>query len=85
MIGGKDTNMVNIEYIVATICEFFAGTIGLIVGIAVVIFLGGWPGRIAKRRGHANREAINICGWIGILLWPCWIVAIIWAHTSTKG
>ncbi|MCH8821945.1 MAG: DUF3302 domain-containing protein [Planctomycetes bacterium] len=59
--------------------------IALIVGVLITVFIAGWPGRIAKRRGHPNREAINICGWIGILLWPCWIVAIIWAHTSTKG
>ncbi len=51
--------------------------------IIVAILLGGMPGKIAARRNHPQAEAINMCGWIGILtlglLWP---VAFVWAYTN---
>ena len=58
---------------------------GVIVGsiIVAVIFLGGWPGKIAARRNHHQAEAIKICGWLGVLtlgiLWP---LAFIWAYSN---
>ena len=35
--------------------------------------LGGLPGAIARARHHPQADAINICGWLGIItlvLWP---------------
>ena len=46
--------------------------------------MAGIPGAIAKKRGHPNTEAIRICGWCSLVLWPVWLVAIIWAHTGPK-
>lgn len=57
----------------------------------VVVLLGTTPGKIARRRGHPQADAINVCSWLGIvflfsffLFWP---VALIWAYTrpSPKG
>jgi hypothetical protein len=50
--------------------------------IVVVVLIGYVPGSIAKRRGHPSWEAIRICGLIGLLIWPCWIIALIWAYTG---
>ena len=51
--------------------------------IAIWIILGMLPGRIARERNHPQAEAINICGWWGVitmgLLLP---VAWIWAYTN---
>ncbi len=56
--------------------------------IALVIFLvvklGPIPGNIAKRRGHAQADAINVLGWIGVItLGLAWPLALIWAYTRT--
>lgn len=45
--------------------------------------LGELPGKIATKRHHPQADAINVCGWFGVLtmglLWP---LAIIWAYTK---
>lgn len=57
-------------------------TVLVAVAIVIVVVLGGLPGKIAGNREHPQGDAINVCGWIGILtlgiLWP---VALVWAFT----
>lgn len=52
-------------------------------GVAIIAFLGGWPGRVAKRRGHPHAEAVAIGGWVtllaGALFWP---IVLIWAYMA---
>ncbi len=55
----------------------------LAVAIAVWVILGMMPGKIARSRNHPQAEAINVCGWwgvitLGILLPVAWI----WAYTN---
>jgi hypothetical protein len=54
----------------------------LLVGVAVFLLIGYLPGLIAQRRGHPSAAAIRICGLVGLLFWPCWLVALIWAYTA---
>lgn len=57
----------------------------LLVPLGVFVYwLACVPGRIAHKRGHLNAEAIKMCGLIGVIFWPCWIIAIIWAHTEAR-
>jgi hypothetical protein len=50
---------------------------------ALVIYkLGSLPGEIARSRGHPQAEAINICGWMGIITIVLWPVAMVWAHLA---
>lgn len=61
--------------------------LGVVVAAVVLTALAAWflgtiPGRIAARRGHPSATAIRICGLFGILFWPCWFVALIWAYTG---
>ena len=55
--------------------------LALVVG--VLIWLGMMPGKLARRRNHPQADAINVCGWWGLitmgLLLP---VAWIWAYTN---
>ena len=51
--------------------------------IAVLVVLGMMPGRIARQRKHPQADAINVCGWwglitLGVLLPLAWI----WAYTN---
>lgn len=54
----------------------------LVLGIILIVFLGAIPGEIAKRRGHKNAGAIKACGWIGVFVWPAWIVGLVWSLTD---
>ena len=59
----------------------------LIVLIAAVLIIaaliGAAPGRIAKERKHPQADAINVCGWLGLItLGIPWIVAMVWAYAK---
>ena len=67
----------------APAAEMAAGEWSLL-GIAslrlLAAWLGGLPGRIARSRDHPQAEAINACGWLGLItLGVPWIVAMVWA------
>jgi hypothetical protein len=49
--------------------------------LGAVVWLAMLPGKVARRRGHSQAEAINVAGWLGILTGIVWIVALIWAYT----
>jgi hypothetical protein len=72
-----------------TALDIFALLVLLVLlGAAVAIWaiLGMMPGRIARARNHPQAEAINVCGWWGVitlgLLLP---VAWIWAYSKPVG
>lgn len=48
----------------------------------VLYKLGGLPGSIASARGHRQADAINICGWMGIITLVLWPIAMVWAYLS---
>lgn len=51
------------------------------VVVAYVIYrLGSLPGAIARSRNHPQADAINICGWMGILTLVLWPLALVWAY-----
>lgn len=54
-------------------------------GIVIWAILGMMPGRIARERNHPQADAINVCGWWGVitmgLLLP---LAWIWAYTKPR-
>ena len=52
--------------------------------IAFVVWLAMLPGKIAFKREHAQAEAIQVAGWLGILTGIVWIVALIWAYTQPE-
>jgi len=57
----------------------------LLTAVAVLVkILGALPGKLARSRAHPQAEAINVCGWLGILtLGVLWPVALIWAYTRS--
>lgn len=53
--------------------------------IWLVVLLGPMPGRIAKRRGHPQADAIGVLGWVGVVtLGLAWPIALVWAYTRTS-
>jgi len=50
--------------------------------ILIYVGLGSFPGKKARERGHPQADAINVLGWIGLLLGVApWLVALVWAYT----
>jgi hypothetical protein len=57
----------------------------LIVGaLFLVLIVAAIPGKIAKKRHSPWVEAINVAGWIGVLLPPIWMLALIAAFVRPQ-
>jgi hypothetical protein len=57
----------------------------LIVGaLFLVLIVAAIPGMIAKNRRSPWVEGINVAGWIGVLLPPIWMLALIAAFVRPK-
>jgi len=57
----------------------------LLTAVVVLIkILGALPGKLARNRAHPQADAINVCGWLGIVtLGIAWPVALVWAYTRS--
>ena len=68
--------------------DFFALFVLLVLFAVVIvgaIVLAMLPGKIAKQRHHPQAEAINVCGWFGVLTMGILLpLAYIWAYTKTE-
>jgi len=54
-----------------------------LLGIAAFVFLGGWPGRVATRRGHEYADAITVGGWVTLVLGAVfWPLVLMWAYAG---
>lgn len=55
----------------------------VLLGIWIFVKLAALPGQTATERGHPQAEAINVLGWVGLLLGVApWLVALVWAYTK---
>ena len=62
--------------------------VALMAGIAIgmFIFLGGWPGRIARRLNHPYADAISVGGWVSLLFGGVtWPLVLVWAYAPPGG
>lgn len=66
--------------------SFFVLVAVLTVVAVIYVQLAAMPGEIARERNHPNARAINLLGWIGLLLGLApWLVALIWANLHVPG
>ncbi len=65
-----------LRYVVLVFMLVFA-----VVALLVIVLLAALPGQIAKRAGHPQANAINVCGWLGLPTGVLWVVAMVWAFT----
>jgi len=61
---------------------FLVGTGLVIAAVWALYILGNLPGRIASDRGHPHAAAISVCGWLGLLIFVLWPVALAWAYVT---
>lgn len=54
-----------------------------VFGMVAVVWLGTLPGRIAEKRQHRAKDAIDLLAFLGIFFFGIgWVIALIWAHTE---
>lgn len=59
---------------------------GILIALVIwlVVLLGPMPGKIAKKRGHPQADAIQVLGWVGVVtLGLAWPIALVWAFTRS--
>jgi predicted membrane protein len=66
------------------IFSLFVLLVILALVVAILLLLAWLPGSIAKKRHSPWAEAINVAGWIGILLPPIWMLALISAFVRPR-
>ena len=49
----------------------------IVIGIITIHEL---PGKIARKRSHPQAEAIHICSLLGLVIFPFWMAALLWAY-----
>jgi hypothetical protein len=65
-----------------TIAGFAILVVLVLIGIAIFVELARLPGKKARERDHPQADAINVLGWVGLLLGVApWLVALVWAYT----
>ncbi len=65
-----------------TLVGFVILVLLVIIAVSIFLELAAIPGTKARERGHPQAEAINVLGWIGLLVGgPGWVVALVWAYT----
>ena len=62
-------------------------SLSLIFFSVIVITLGiikihTYPGKIAKARNHPQTEAIEVTSLLGLLIFPLWMAALVWAYSG---
>lgn len=52
----------------------------LIVIALFIVFVHTMPGKIARKRGNPQAEAIEILSLLGLLIFPLWMAALVWSY-----
>lgn len=62
-------------------------SLGLILFSVIIIILGivkihTYPGKIAAERKHPQKDAIDVTSLLGLLIFPLWMLALVWAYSG---
>lgn len=52
----------------------------IIVIVLFIVFVHTMPGKIARKRGNPQAEAIEILSLLGLLIFPLWMAALVWSY-----
>ena len=64
------------------IVYFLCVALMCILAAAFIVVFFGAPGRCARRRGHEAADTIVFLGYAGLVFFPLWIVALVWAYSG---
>jgi uncharacterized membrane protein len=57
----------------------FFSVITIILGIVEV---HTYPGKVAEKRGHPQKDAIEATSLMGLIIFPFWMLALIWSYSG---
>jgi hypothetical protein len=65
-------------------------SLSLLLFSVLIIVLGvvkvhTYPGQVAVQRNHPQAKAIEVCSLLGLLVFPLWMAALIWAYAGSIG
>ncbi len=64
-----------------TLSGFITLVVVAMIAAVIYILLASLPGKTARAHAHPHADAINILGWIGLLLGVApWLIAMVWAR-----
>ena len=69
--------MTKLDYI--SLSLIFFSVITIILGI---VKIHTYPGKIAKARSHPQSQAIEVTSLLGLIVFPLWMLALIWAYSG---
>jgi hypothetical protein len=69
--------MTKLDYI--SLFLIFFSVITIILG---VIKIHTYPGKVAKSRNHPQEKAIEVTSLLGLIVFPLWMLALIWAYSG---
>lgn len=52
----------------------------LLIIVVGIVFVHKIPGQVAEKRNHPQVDAIKITSYLGLLFFPLWMFALVWAH-----
>ena len=64
---------------IISLCLIFFSVITITLGI---IKLHTYPGKVAVARNHPQRQAIEVTSLLGLIAFPLWMFALIWAYSG---
>ena len=64
---------------ILSLCLIFFSVVTIVLGI---VKLHTYPGMVAERRGHPQKDAIEATSIMGLLIFPLWMLALIWAYSG---
>lgn len=62
-------------------------SLSLIFFAVIIIVLGivkihTYPGKVAKARNHPQVQAIEVTSLLGLIMFPLWMLALVWAYSN---
>lgn len=51
----------------------------IVLVVYMIVVLHMVPGKVARKNNHPQLKAIEICSLMGLIIFPFWMVAMVWA------
>jgi hypothetical protein len=64
------------------IISLFLIFFSLIVIILGIVKIHTYPGKVAEQRCHPQQQAIEVTSLLGLLIFPLWMLALVWAYSG---
>ena len=64
------------------IVSLFLILFSVITIILGIVELHTYPGKVAEKRGHPQKDAIEATSLMGLIIFPFWMLALIWSYSG---